>query len=172
MQTSPQQRERALHIGILWLWTGEPVAFLGAAFAFYVAHYICHTLVATWVFNMADCTQVVRVEAPSGNKWPWRGPLIFENGSICCWSSQSTPLLALLLDWRGLFCLSLCVFFHLPCWSFYLSCLLLLYVFVSLPCLLLSLSCVLLLCLSCRFYQSFWLFCQCVCLSFLTWLVL
>ncbi len=35
----------------------------------------------------------------------------------------------------------------------------------------LSVLCVALLFLSCRFYQSFWLFCQCVCLSFLTWLV-
>jgi len=70
-----------------------------------VAHYICHTLVATCVLNTADCTPVVRVEAPSCNK----GPLILEKGSICCCSSQSTPLLALLLDWGSLFCLSLCL---------------------------------------------------------------
>lgn len=32
---------------------------------------------ATCVFNTADCTPVVRLEAPPGNKGPWRCPFIY-----------------------------------------------------------------------------------------------
>lgn len=73
-----------LHIQILRQLTEEPPLHVLMSFAFYVVHYIRHTLVATSVFNMAYCTPVICTQVPACDEWPRGGSLHFESTSIQC----------------------------------------------------------------------------------------